>query len=129
MRGGGVFVLVAVPSLVGAFGCERPPRTGAGATAALSLLGAPLIIGPTAHGFGLNVVLRSGDPAALRAEVRDDASPDGRDLGPPSSPAADIAAWSVEGLEPGRRYAYQIRAAAGDGTPLYSGSAVTALPE
>ena len=34
------------------------------------LLGAPLLFAPTGHGFGLNAVLRTGDPQALRARVR-----------------------------------------------------------
>jgi 3',5'-cyclic AMP phosphodiesterase CpdA len=132
-------VLGAIAIPVIPFGCARSPQTGgsggtgasgsggAGATAPFELLGAPLIVAPTAHGFGLNVVLRSGDPSAVRALVRDDAQPDGRDLGAPAVPTTDVAEFSVDNLEPGRRYAYEIRAA-GSGTPLYSGSAVTTRP-
>src|SRR5262245_8749573 len=77
----------------------------------LKLLGAPLIFAPTAHGFGLSVVLRSGDSTSLRARVRDEAVATWSDIVAPTAPAADIAQWSVTGLAPGRRYAYQICAA------------------
>ncbi len=99
--------------------------TGSDATG-IALLGAPLIFAPTAQGFGLSVVLRSGDPSTLRAAVRADAQSDWIDLGAPTSPAADIAQWSIAGLAPGRRYAYAISAKAnGPGQPIYAGSAVT----
>jgi 3',5'-cyclic AMP phosphodiesterase CpdA len=93
------------------------------------LLGTPLIFAPTMQGFGLNVVLRSGDPLALRAHVRDEASQDWMDLGAPSALAADVAQWQVTGLAPGRTYTYEIRmsnvGADGSEQTLYSGSAVT----
>jgi hypothetical protein len=95
-------------------------------------LGAPLIFAPTAQGFGLNVVLRSGAPSALRARVRDEGQSDWTDIGAPTSPAADIAEWTVSGLAPGHRYLYEVRVAApagaGLGSMLYAGSAVTARP-
>jgi hypothetical protein len=93
------------------------------------LLGSPMIVAPTSQGFGLNVVLRSGDPLGLRAQVRDESGQEWTDLGAPSAMAADVAQWQVTGLAPGRTYAYQIRAfaAGSDGSDLtlYSGSAVT----
>jgi 3',5'-cyclic AMP phosphodiesterase CpdA len=98
--------------------------------AVLELVGAPLIFAPTAHGFGINAVLRSGDPAVLRARVRDESALDWTDLGAPTSPAADIAQWAVVGLEPGRRYAYELRvtgaAVGAQEQSIYLGSAVTA---
>src|SRR4051794_3489416 len=108
---------------------------GAGEVAGFELLGAPLIFAPTPRGFGVNAVLRTGDPSALRLRVRDEAQPDWSEVGPPMlRPATDIAQWSVTGLEPGRRYGYEI-CLAGDGnvssacqSPLYSGSAPTARP-
>jgi predicted phosphodiesterase len=92
------------------------------------LLGAPLIFAPTTQGFGLNAVLRHGAPSALRARVRDESALDWTNLGAPSSPAADIAQWTVAGLSPGRRYDYDIRTGVDDGREetLYLGSAVTA---
>jgi Calcineurin-like phosphoesterase len=101
--------------------------------AAFELLGAPLIFSPTARGFGLSVVLRSGDPPALRARVRDEAGSGWTDAGFATSPGADVAQWSVDGLQPGHRYAYEI-CLRGAGAPrgatscehlLYAGSAAT----
>ena len=53
----------------------------AGVDGGFELVGAPLIFAPTMQGFGLNVVVRSGDPLALGARVRDEASLDWIDLG------------------------------------------------
>jgi len=103
---------------------------GSSEASVLELLGAPLIFAPTAQGFGISAVLRTGAPAALRARVRDESTVDWTELGAPSSPAADSAQWTVEGLEPGRRYDYEIHmtgvAAGGQEQLLYLGSAVTA---
>lgn len=101
----------------------------AGSVAGFELVGAPLVFAPTMQGFGLNVVLRSGDPLLLTARVRDEAGVDWTDLGAPTSPAADVAQWQVSGLTAGRAYAYEISAsdAASDGSrqTIYSGRAVT----
>jgi predicted phosphodiesterase len=98
--------------------------------ATFDMLGAPLVFAPTAHGFGVNVVLRAGDPSGLRLRVRADTQSDWTDVGAPISPASDVAQWAVSGLVPGRRYLYEVRIAApadvGAGLPLYAGSAVTA---
>jgi hypothetical protein len=106
---------------------------GAGAGGQPELLGAPLTFAPTAGGFGLSVVLRSGDPLSLSARVRDEGRPAWRELGLAwSFPAADIAEWRVDGLQPGVRYQYEIRWPRSGGNEaartLYSGSAVTARP-
>jgi hypothetical protein len=132
------------PVLSFALGCGRPDGVvGIGGhppdssldgssppdTAGFELVGAPLLFAPTADGFGINVALRAGDPAALRARVRgDDASP-WIDLGLPTTPAPDLAQWRATGLAPGRRYSYEV-AAAPDGTyaTLYAGTAVTTRP-
>ena len=132
----------AVASLAFASGCERlqfaPLWSDAGVAvdattdvdvAAFELLGAPLIFTPTATGFGLSVVLRGGEPAALRARVRDESGADWGPLRAPTSPAPDAAEWSITDLEPGRRYAYEI-CVGGDACDrsLYVGSAITARP-
>lgn len=114
---------VAVAILGFGFGCGQPWLSRSG-EAKVELLGAPLIVAPTAHGFGLNVALRSGAPAALRARVRKEGGSDWRDLGPPLALAKDVAEWSVDGLEPGQRYDYEIQATGS----LYLGNAVTARP-
>ena len=102
---------------------------GSGADVGFELLGAPLVFAPTPRGFGLSVVLRAGDPTSLALRVRDEELAAWSVLGPPLSPANDIAQWTVNGLVPGRRYVYEVSApgdAGGDGSPLYTGSVVTA---
>ncbi|HVV48322.1 MAG TPA: metallophosphoesterase, partial [Polyangia bacterium] len=100
----------------------------ADAGAPSELLGAPLLFAPTAHGFGISVALRAGDPTRLAARVRDPAEAAWTALPPPRSPAPDLAQWTVDGLAPGRRYLYQVFAPGdgGAGAPLYAGSAATA---
>ena len=113
---------------------------GGGGDAGFELLGAPLVFAPTPRGFGLSVVLRSGDPTSLELRVRDEELSAWSVLGPPLSPAVDIAQWTVDGLAPGRRYIYEVSApgdrrrnglarlvrSAGASLLLYTGSAVTA---
>jgi predicted phosphodiesterase len=95
----------------------------------VEMVGAPLIFAPTAQGFSLNVVLRSGDPSKLRAWVLDEASLTWIEVGAPVTRAPDVAEWRVEGLAPGRAYAYEIRSpdTAVDGAELtlFHGRAVT----
>jgi 3',5'-cyclic AMP phosphodiesterase CpdA len=104
-------------------------RADGGSVGGFELLGAPLVFAPTPRGFGLSVVLRSGDPSSLALRVRDEELSAWSVLGAPLSPAADIAQWTVDGLAPGRRYVYELSApgdAGAGGSPLYSGSAATA---
>ncbi|MEP6653296.1 MAG: hypothetical protein ABJA82_08055, partial [Myxococcales bacterium] len=119
--------------LGGGAGGDSQGTGGGGSSGATSaptpaaLLGAPLIFTPTGDGFGLNVALREGDPQVLRAVIFDDAHPQGRDLGAPISPAPDLAQWSADMLDPGRRYRYEIRTTwQGQERSLFAGSAVTA---
>ena len=100
---------------------------GDGSTGGFVLVGAPLIFAPTPHGFGVNAVLRTGEPAQLRARVRPESGTAWTELGVPASPAVDIAQWSIDGLSPGRRYVFELRAGdAVSATPLYTGDAMTA---
>ena len=98
---------------------------GGGGDGGFELLGAPLVFAPTPRGFGLSVVLRSGDPTALALRVRDEELSAWSVLGPPLSPAVDIAQWTVDGLAPGRRYVYEVSApgAAGEVGSGLAGSA------
>ena len=89
---------------------EAGRADGGGGEAAFELLGAPLVFAPTPRGFGLSVVLRAGDPTALALRVRDEELSAWSVLGPPLSPAFDIAQWMVDGLAPGRRYIYEVSA-------------------
>jgi hypothetical protein len=91
----------------------------------LALLGAPLVVAPTAESFGVNVVLRSGDPSTLDLQVRPAGTSDWLPVDPPLVPAPDVAQWTVTGLQPGLRHAYRVL---GGGDVLYEGSAVTARP-
>jgi len=135
----------AAASLALACGCGRLPLEWVDGGVDVSipvdasgfeLLGAPLLFSPTTRGFGISVVLRSGDPTALRARVRDEMSDAWADAGAPTSPAPDIAQWSIGGLQAGRRYAYEIclrppNATAGVPTcehSFYAGSAATTAP-
>jgi hypothetical protein len=94
-----------------------------GDAGAMALLGAPLIIAPTASSFGINVVLRTGDPSTLSLQVRPAGTSGWVSLAPPLLPAPDIAAWTITGLSAGARHAYRVL---GEGRVLYEGSAVTA---
>src|SRR4051812_16550447 len=52
-----------------------------GGSRTFELLGAPMVFAPTPRGFGLSVVLRSGDPTSLQLRVRDE----------------QLSAWSLQG--------------------------------
>ena len=102
-------------------GPDAPDRDAA----SLQLLGAPVIIAPTAHSFGVSVVLRSGDPRALDLQVRPAGTSEWLTAPAPLVPADDLAQWTVTGLPPGARHAYRVRSG---GAVLYQGSAVTTRP-
>jgi hypothetical protein len=133
-------LLLAVLITAFATACQRPPALiapdpldatvprdagdGGMPPGDFAIFDGALVFAPTAHGFGLNVVVDKGDPSWLRARVRsEDPGAAWVDAGPPSSPAGDIAQWDIGGLEPGQRYHYEVLA--GDDL-LASGSAVTA---
>lgn len=97
---------------------------------------APLIFSPTLSGFGVNVVLGAGAPAELALQYRKQGELEWSDADPASSPAADVAEWTLAGLLPGTRYDYRVftlsdatygtaGAASLAGEPLYQGQAVT----
>ncbi len=93
------------------------------------LLGAPLLFAPTDHGFGLSVVLASGDPSALRARVRLQAGIRWGEFESPEVRADDLAEWQFEGLEPGTPYEYTVVAETPGGEELlYEGSVITQRP-
>src|SRR5216110_360502 len=125
-------VPVAAASLWLAVGCAPAPLAPIRPIDASTIE----IFAPTASGFGLSAVLRSGNPSLLRARVRGESAAAWNDIGAPATPAADVAQWSVTGLQPGRRYAFEISCAPGASAetglacaqPLYVGSAATARP-
>ncbi|HEX7508076.1 MAG TPA: metallophosphoesterase [Polyangia bacterium] len=90
------------------------------------LRGTPLPFAPTAHGFGLNVVLARGDPSLLRARVRAQGVTTFASAIPPEVRGTDIAQWNFEGLAPGVHFEYEILASIPSGDQsLYLGSVVT----
>lgn len=93
------------------------------------LVGAPLIVAPTATGFGLSAILAGGEPATIRARIRPSG---GAAWGPAITPqalGADLLRWQLGGLVPATRYDYQIVAIGGGSErQLYQGSAVTQRP-
>ena len=98
-----------------------------GDAAAMELLGAPLVFAPTAAGFGVSAVVRTGNPAALDLEIQTVPGADWTTSPAPVIPAADVAQWNVTGLAAGRRVPYRLLRH-GSSRPLYVGSAQTARP-
>ncbi len=95
------------------------------------LFGAPLIFNPTSDGFGINVVVASGEAARLGAFVREAGQDDYLMLDPPAHPAENIAQWDVVGLSPGMHFEYQITDLPTDGGEarlLFEGDVVTQRP-
>src|SRR6185312_12336114 len=64
--------------------------------AGFNLLGPPLVFAPTASSFGLNAVVRDGDPATLQLQVRREADGGWSTVDPPALPAPDVAQRSEE---------------------------------
>lgn len=95
--------------------------------AAFALLGPPLVFAPTASGFGLNAVVRNGDPATLELQVQP-AHDAGWATLTPTVTAPDVAQWSVTGARPGARVPYRLVRVDAEGDALYTGSAPTAPP-
>jgi hypothetical protein len=105
------------------------PAQCQGTAAGVRLCGPPLASSPTADGFGLSVVLASGDPAQLTARVRAAGAPSWGDALASAMRAPDTAEWRIRGLLPGRRYEYEIRSTESEAaSPLYTGSVVTTRP-
>ena len=91
------------------------------------LVGAPFVFAPTAHGFGLSVVTKASDPSQLRARVKLASGTEWGGWFVPTLRAPDLAEWSMDGLEAGSQYDYEI--AQVDGTAAvktYVGHVTTA---
>jgi Calcineurin-like phosphoesterase len=92
------------------------------------MLGAPMIVAPTATSFGINVVFQGEDPKKLRGRYREGGTTDAwAELGEPISRVDDLAEWQVTGLREGTEYEYEVWYGE-DGSKLYSGSARTQAP-
>jgi 3',5'-cyclic AMP phosphodiesterase CpdA len=90
------------------------------------LVGAPLIFAPTQHGFGLNVVTTARASWELELCVRPRGGTEWTGTAAPVLPTDDIAQWSVDGLDAGTRYEYQVSAVRGSELArLYSGRVTT----
>ena len=93
---------------------------------AVGLCGAPLLFNATVHGFGLNVVLSKGSPAALSARVRAAGTSTWASDRAPEVRATDVALWTFDGLDPGTRYEFEVSSTESTSSaPLYTGSATT----
>lgn len=114
-------------SLLAFAGCGESPS--ACPEAAQRLVGAPLVFAPTAHGFGLSVVLDQGSPASLGVRVRAAGTATWGGAAAPVVRSFDLAEWRVDGLAAGARYEYEVvgRSTMGE-TALYAGSLVTQRP-
>ena len=136
------YVSAAVISLLPALvGCEQDsafagPGGGLGSAECFTsdegthnLLGAPLLFSPTSHGFGVSAILRAGDLETLHLRLRPTASSPWTDVGPPTVRASDLAEWTVDGLEAGTRYEYQVTDCSQTGGKiLYANRAITQRP-
>jgi hypothetical protein len=105
--------------------------TGAfgGMPGGFTLVGAPLVFNPTSNGFGVNVVLASGDSGRVRVEARPTDTSAWFTGGTVEYPTGDVVEWTFDGLLPGRTYEYRVLA--GDGLEdrvLATGRATTRRP-
>lgn len=92
----------------------------------LRLAGAPLVYNPTETGFRLNAVARYGSPQALRVYLRDPESGARREVIGAEFPAEDVGNWTIDGLAPGTRYAYEVTGTTeGAERSLYEGEVTT----
>jgi hypothetical protein len=115
--------------LSGGAGTVGTSGASIGGEVEIRLRGAPLVFAPTASELGLNVVLASGDPAALRARART-VGRDWQSFVAPRVRAPDVAEWRLAGLDAGASYEYQIVDARAEDAPvtLYLGRGVTQRP-
>ncbi len=76
------------------------------------LIGAPMLFAPTHQGFGLSVVLESGDASGLVLQLRQEGSDEWRERLTPSIPEdqviPDVARWDIDGLTSETAYVYQV---------------------
>jgi len=130
---GGTGGVSAIATQVGEGGTSSAPDTGSNADvdagdagSGFELIGAPLIFAPTKRGFGLNVVLARGEPLHLALFVRKAGTVAWQATEPPTAPAPDIAQWTIDTLESGQHYEYQVSTPGQMPTTLlYSGTATT----
>lgn len=96
----------------------------------VELLGPPMVFAPTATSFSVNAVVANGNADRLTAIVQEDGSSERQGNAGVGYPTADTIEWTCGGLEPGKRYQYQIISRRSDGgqTVLFTGSATTQRP-
>jgi hypothetical protein len=73
-----------------------------------TLYGAPLVFAPTQTGFGLSVVLASGDPSLLSVRIRQAGTDAWGDFLSPEVRAPDLAEWHLGDLQARTSYEYEI---------------------
>jgi 3',5'-cyclic AMP phosphodiesterase CpdA len=109
--------------------CDALAAAGTSRDDAPQLLGAPLAFAPSAHGFGLSVVVAAGSPATLGLHVHAAGDADWSETTAPAVRATDLAEWTVAGLTAGARYEYEVIGCSTTGeAALYAGSVVTQRP-
>jgi len=101
---------------------------GAGEAVEHQLHGAPLVFAPTAHGFGVSVVLDAGEPETLSLQVRPAGAAGWGEALAPVVRAPDLAQWAVDGLAAGTRYEYALTGCSSAAGPLHAGQVVTQRP-
>jgi hypothetical protein len=110
--------------------CEALSSAGGSAgSTGHALIGPPLSFSPTAQGFGLNVAVKTGDPATIGVRIRAEAAANWGAFALPRVRGSDVAEWTLRDLQAGTRYRYEVvDCRAGADATLYEGSVVTARP-
>jgi hypothetical protein len=105
----------------------EPPAPSEPFVSSVVLNTAPVLFAPTHESFGISVTLASGDPARLGARVRGPSAHGA--LKGSEVMAADLAEWTIDELETGNFYEYDIVEYDDRGeVVLYQGSVTTARP-
>lgn len=127
--------MVEEPSQSGSTSTIAPsssvPVTEPVAHRGVELEGPPFLFRPTEQGFGINVVLKAGEPEALGLRLLSLDGTSWSERFPAEPRAVDVAEWELDGLTAGRRYTYRIVETTNDETEdrvVYEGSGVTQRP-
>jgi hypothetical protein len=104
--------------------------TGAtgGSAGALELVGSPLVFAPTASSFGLSIVMASGDPGLVYAELRPANGSSWEIAGNAEYPTDDVVELTFYDLSPGTTYEYRVLAGLDEELELATGRVTTQRP-
>jgi predicted phosphodiesterase len=98
---------------------------GGGGSVAFQLVGAPLVFAPTATSFSLSIVMASGDPAYVHAELRPANGSSGQSAGSAEYPTDDVVELTFYDLSPGTTYEYRVIADVDEEIELATGRVTT----